>query len=127
VQEQYEMDSVHDIIFEGTRIEIFPTSTRITLADGAVIVGAPEDTDTYRETARETGYDTDVTTLCIEHELTHVALAFWLQTISPTLEFVGKQVEVDLDLRELEESAVLAFQKYARAMKIDLVKLFSTS
>jgi hypothetical protein len=124
---------MRSLVFADVRIEIFQDSTRITLGDGSIILGQPEDTDSYRETAERTGYGDDVVQMCIDHELTHVALAHFLQSPSPTLECVGKENTngsykascADLALRELEETAILALQKYARAAKIDLVKLFT--
>jgi hypothetical protein len=122
-----ETKPLHSLHFDATRVEIFDDSTRITLDDGSIIHGMPEDTDSYRATALYHGYDTDTTTLCIEHELMHVALAYWLQSVSPTLEFVGKGTEADVDLRILEEDAVFSIQRYARAAKIDIVKLFGSN
>jgi hypothetical protein len=117
---------MHTLSLGGTRIEISDDHTRITLPDGSVINGSPEDTDHYRDNALRAGYGADVMQFCIDHELSHVALAQWLHSISPTLEFVGNGGDYDFALRELEEDVVLALQRYTRAMNINLVERFST-
>src|SRR4051812_37338617 len=107
--------------FGENQVELFPESTRITLRCGSTILGAPEDTDGYRQTAYNNGYGTDTLRLCKEHEATHVALAHWLGlNESPTMRLVatneGKQYIADT-----EEAAVLAIQRFANAVGIKLI------
>jgi hypothetical protein len=112
------------IRFGANQIEIFPDSTRVTLPDGATILGMPEDTDEYRKTASDTGYNDDTLRLCHEHELAHLALCDFLGlSESPTMRMVasgsGQQWIADA-----EEAAVLALQNFANAININLIELF---
>jgi hypothetical protein len=43
--------------------------------DGSIAVGVPQDTDSYRQTARDLGYGDDTWLMTVEHELLHTALA----------------------------------------------------
>lgn len=43
--------------------------------DGSVAYGVPQDTDSYRQTARDLGYGDDTWLMTVEHELFHTALA----------------------------------------------------
>lgn len=110
--------------FGDTTVEVYETGTRIVFPDGSVVPGEPEDTDSYRETAEKHGYGADTTALCIEHELMHVALAHWLGVTSPTMDALTGN-DPGIPIRQLEEAAVLAIQKYARALGISLVSRFS--
>jgi hypothetical protein len=57
-----------------------------------------------------------------EHDVTHSLLAYWLRLpYSPSLMGAAKQKRAEVH-RE-EESAVLALQRYARALNLDLVQL----
>jgi hypothetical protein len=113
------------LAFGETVVEVFSDSLRITLPDGATVLAMAEDTPEYRATALETGYNDDLDALCREHEIIHVALAHLLKTTSPTMDHVSERRPVALWLREMEEDAVLAIQRYTRALGIDLVRLFA--
>jgi hypothetical protein len=115
------------LTFGGTTVQVLADGTQIEFADGTTVVGQPEDTDAYRHTAQTHGYGADTLSLCIEHEVMHVALADWLGVSdSPTMKAVRtNRLTDDLPFRTLEEAAVLAVQRYARAAGIDLVKRFA--
>lgn len=114
-----------EIAFDnGTRIEIFDGCTRITMVGGGTVTAAPEDTPDYRDTAERHGYGDDTLALCKDHELMHLALADWLGTVSPTMEFLTNGTHADMYIRGLEEDAILGCQRYARAIGVDLVELF---
>jgi len=115
------------IQFDSTLIEVHADSTRITFADGTVVTGAPEDTDSYRATAERHGYGADTLQLCKEHEVLHIALCHWLGIDSPTMRLVRHGDDARLHrLNRLEEDAVLAVQKFAKAAGIDLVVRWAT-
>ena len=106
----------------GDALVAFPSwGTLITWSDGTFVSGAPEDTDTYRKTALDYGYGTDTLALCRDHELLHVALCHWLGVSSPVLNALRLRVDmVGVEIRILEEAAVLAVQRFAKAMGVDL-------
>lgn len=112
------------VSLNGAEIEIWPDSLRITLADGSIVLAMAEDTDAYRATALANGYGDDAALLCRDHDIMHLALAYWLRTDSPTMGHVGQGVDAGEYVRGLEEDAVLAIQRYARARGIDLLNLF---
>lgn len=97
-------------------------STRVLLPGGEAVTGAPHYTPAYRATARETGYGDDVLLLCKEHELTHVSLCHWLGIESPTLMAVANRNTMWRDVFAFEEASVLAVQRLARELGIDLIK-----
>jgi len=117
------VSDVTSLHFTNTRVDVFPDSTLITLADGTTVPGAPEDTDDYRATAARLGYGDDTLKLCQEHEVTHIALCDWLGIDSPTMILLHAPEPDDRlrRLNQLEEAAVLAIQHFARAAGIDLV------
>ena len=112
---------MNTIRFGDTLVTVHDFGTVITFADGLQVDGNPEDTDPYRATAARYGYGSDTLALCKDHEIMHIALAHWLRIESPTM-----RQRDDMDLRELEEAAVLAVQQYARAAGVDLIQRFTT-
>lgn len=111
------------IRFGATIAEIYPDSTRILFPDGAEISGAPQDTNAYRATARQHGYGDDTLALCQEHEVLHIALTHWLGTESATMRALRGEADMQA-LSDLEEAAVLAVQRFARAAGVDLIERF---
>ena len=110
------------IQFGSTIIEVYPDSTRIIFPDGTIVAGAPQDTESYRATAEQHGYGADTLQLCKEHEVMHVALCHWLGIDSPTMRLLRYGDDARLHrLNGLEEAAVLAVQKFARAIGVDLI------
>lgn len=87
-----------------------------------VVKSFPQDNDSYRERAKELNYGDDTLAMSIDHELVHHLLSHWLELEkSPTLDGVSK---VDYFKNwHVEESAVLAIQKYARLMSVDIKEL----
>lgn len=109
--------------FGDTSIQRLPHGARTTLPCGEVIPATPHETDGYRRTAAEHGYGSDTLRLCQEHELVHVALADWLRLlVSPTLQGVADGR--DWEHAWIEEAAVLAVQRYARTLGLDLWAVF---
>lgn len=90
--------------------------------DGTKVPAAPEDTDEYRNQARDLGYGDDTWTCCCDHECEHHWLAFeghhdahgqpgWT---SPTLWLVAHHRPITGRLAELvrwEETRVLEAQR----------------
>src|SRR5215211_4666478 len=104
-------------------VELLGQGTRISWPDGTAVVGQPHETESYKETARKHGYGDDVSLLCIEHEVMHVALAHWLGFPSQVMDMQRGQ-QSSIHLQELEENAVLAIQAYMRAIGVAAVSLF---
>lgn len=115
-------------MIDKATIHIHSTGTVIEFAEGRSVHGEPEDTDTYRATAQRYGYGTDTLSLCIDHEIMHVALAAFLGlSDSPTMLAVRTDaLDQTVMVRQLEEAAVLAVQQYARAAGVDLITRFQT-
>ena len=107
--------------FGYTIVEIYPDSTRITLPDGAQILGAPQDTVAYRRTAKQHGYGGDTLLLCKEHEVMHIAVTHWLGIESATMRVLRGDSSMKA-LSDMEEAAVLAVQRLARAHGVDLLE-----
>lgn len=104
------------------RIELNGRLTVTHLAGGAEVRAFPEDTPEYVARAEALGYGADTAAMSREHEITHALLARWLDIPeNPTLRgaATGKHWPHWRD----EEAAVLAIQKLARALGIDLVAL----
>ena len=119
-------DECRILQFGHITVNVYPSGTRIVFPDGCEVPGEPHDTDEYRGTAQRYGYGSDTLSLCIEHEIMHVALCHWLGLPeSPTMAAVKVGSDDNLELRGLEEAAVLAIQQFARACHIDLVQRFS--
>ena len=117
-----------DLCFGDAVVSIHGRGTVIAWPDGTFVPGEPEDTDEYRNTAFEHGYGSDTLALCQEHELLHVALCHWLGISSPVMEALRLSKSGEMagaEIRTLEEAAVLAVQKFAKAMDIDLVEQMS--
>ena len=76
--------------------------------DGRVVPARPEDSDSYRETARECGYGENTFRMCLHHELLHAILAE-AQGLpySPTIRAVAEGRDGSLE----EESRVMQFQR----------------
>lgn len=102
--------SVH--YFGGTRVIHLENGTFTTLPNGHAIAASPEDTDSYRATAKATGYGDDTGAMCRDHDYLHAALADLLGLPhSPAL--MGAAMGEDInDLTGAEEDAVLAIQRF---------------
>lgn len=110
-----------------TQISVSDQGVVIDFAGGDQVLGEPEDTEGYRDTAQRYGYGADTLALCIDHEIMHIAIGQWLGVESPTMNAIrGKRMGENFILRSLEESAVLALQQYARAAGVNLIRLFIT-
>lgn len=112
------------------RIYIGPTVVEVRerhvlsiLADGARIEAEPHETAEYAATAESLGYGSDVEAMNRDHELMHHILAHALGLPeSPVMRAVADdtwQHDPDGKLK-LEEDAVMAVQRLARAYDVDL-------
>jgi hypothetical protein len=111
------------ISFGPITVEVRADGTLIAFPDGSSVPGAPHDTKAYRATAEAHGYGADTLRLCQEHELLHIALCHWLGIDSPTMALLRGADGAGLqDLNPIEEAAVLAVQRLARAAGVDLVE-----
>jgi hypothetical protein len=95
---------------------VVPTGSRVILPTGEIIEGAPIDSDDYRATARDLGYGEDTLAMCQEHDPLHARLCNWLGVESHALRHAAG-LPHDARLATLEEAAVLAVQKFTRAMR----------
>jgi hypothetical protein len=103
------------------RIEFDGDLTTTVLPAGKV-PAVPQDNDEYRARAEALGYGDDTALMSREHEIGHALLAVWLgQPYSPTL--FGVATGQHWPHWHDEEAAVLALQRYARVLGVDLVRV----
>lgn len=104
----------------GTLIECLAVGSRVTLPDGAVVEGAPHDTDAYRATSERLGYGDDTLQLCRDHDPLHaiVAAVFGLGA-SYSLAVAAGLRPADA-LSSAEEEVVLAVQKFVRLCAVSI-------
>jgi hypothetical protein len=113
--------------FGGTTLLLKPWGCLAALPGGVGLPSAPHDTDAYRATAQALGYGNDTLWLCHEHDAVHAALADLMALpVSPVLSTAAGHESGTPEQRDLEEQAALAFQRWARAMNVDLRKVFAT-
>jgi hypothetical protein len=94
--------------------------TRALYPDGALVEACAQDNDVYRATARAHGYGADTALMSREHELGHHLIAALLGLPhSPTMWAVAHGT--DDPTGPLEEAAVMAVQRLARAVGASLV------
>jgi hypothetical protein len=106
------------ILANGTVIEPCAEGSRIVLPSGEVVEGRPHATDAYRATAARLGYGPDTLAMCRDHDPLHARLCDWLGLLDS---FALRDAAGLLDPKEqalalLEEEAVLALQKFIRAL-----------
>jgi hypothetical protein len=93
--------------------------------DGSVAYGCPQDTDSYRATARELGYGDDTWALTREHEILHTALAelrgerhsrsLWAQAHKPEgVEFDATKMP---EAAQAEEDRLFQLQRLLNKMR----------
>jgi hypothetical protein len=90
-----------------------------TLPHGGVVHAVAQDTEEYAAMAIRLGYP-DIQSLNRDHDLVHSLLAYWLGLpCSPALQsaFSGEGID---KVTGAEEDAVLAIQKFANRVGIDL-------
>lgn len=101
--------------------EIWPAHVRTILPLGEV-TAAPQDDDDYGARAVELGYGADRFAMCRDHELVHCWLAALLGLdASPALTAVATGRPLSAEASGIEEAAVLAVQRFARSLGVDLV------
>lgn len=111
--------------FGGTTVEVWSDCTRVTLPSGGTVVGAPQDNDAYRAAALRLGYGADTAAMSREHEVGHAALCHFLGLpCSPVMSTVAGEPVGDVVTHWLEEEAVMAVQRLARAVGVDLVEVW---
>lgn len=112
------------IRFGDTLVQRLVDGSRVVFADGARLDGFPIDDAGYRATALELGYGDDTLALCLDHDMTHVAMCHWLGIDSPALNQTCRGTASNGELQSAEEAAVLAIQRFARLAGIDLANRF---
>jgi hypothetical protein len=109
--------------FGRTTVELHFWGTVVRLPSGASVPGMPQDTEEYRARARAMGYGDDTLAMSRDHEAAHAALAHLIGLpCSPVLSTVAGVPVGDIVRHQLEEDAVLALQRWARAVGVDLVE-----
>lgn len=95
---------------------------RATPSGSIVIIGEPHDTDEYRLTAQELGYDDNTLSMCQDHDPLHVALCRWLglSVSFSMLSAVGKLHDDQEYLAIAEEAAVIAVQRFLRLAGVEV-------
>lgn len=105
-------------------IAITPGSVETTLPSGKRVMGMPHHTPSYRKTARDHGYGTDVERLNRTHEVTHTLLAHILGLpVCPVFERVGNGQHEPTEITQAAEGAILALERYANMLGVDLVSV----
>lgn len=104
----------------GTIIEVLPTGSRVTLPDGAVVLGEPHDSASYRLTAHEHGYGEDTLRMAQEHDPLHAALCDWLGLHDSSALRLAAGGEADPTVAAAEERAVLSLQHFCRLAGVQL-------
>jgi hypothetical protein len=104
----------------GTLVEVLPTGSRITLPNGAVVDGAPHDTDEYRATAERLGYGADALALCQDHDPLHAWIADALGLPDSFALRCAAGLEKESELSAAEECAVLALQRFMKLASVGL-------
>lgn len=103
-------------------IEVTPDLVTTTLPNGKLVYGAPHDTPEYAEHARQRGYGDDVARSNRCHEVAHSLLAHLLGLeCSPTFARLAEGLTDATNLTRDEEGAVLALERYASRVGVDLV------
>jgi hypothetical protein len=103
----------------GADIRIYADALTVTVYPEGEVAAYPQATDGYQAQARELGYGTDTARMSRDHELTHHILAHLLGLpCSPTL--MGIAISKHATCWREEEAAVLALQKLARMLGVDL-------
>jgi hypothetical protein len=102
--------------FGATRCVVGPSWVVTTLPSGAEVHAHPDMTEAQLQTAIDLGYGFDTDALTRDHDPLHCALADWLG-LSASLALRARTGEaIDAGLAALEEQAVLAVQKFCRAL-----------
>ena len=101
-------------------VEILPTGSRVTLADGSVVLGEPHDTEDYRFTSYQLGYDGDILKMAQEHDSTHAWLcsALGLDNSQALRQAAG--FPYDQEVAAAEENAVMSIQRLCRLLGVEL-------
>jgi hypothetical protein len=92
------------------------------MGDGKRVLACPEDTPDYRATALRLGYGSDTLAMCRDHEMLHNWLcdALGLRE-SLVMRALANGESADGELLGLEEEAVMAVQRFARAVRAPLL------
>lgn len=106
----------------GAEIELHDTPLTVTRYPEGEVPAYPQATDSYSSRARELGYGADVDRMSREHELGHHLISHLLGLpCSPTM--MGLAIGKHAACWREEENAVLALQKLARMVGVDLVQI----
>lgn len=108
----------------GCTIEVTPGSVRTQLPGRGEVTGMPHYTASYRRTARDHGYGSDVARLNRTHEVCHNLIAHILRLpCSPVFRRVASGDHESDNLTRAEEEAVLALEKFANIIGVDLIDI----
>lgn len=114
--------------FGDNAVNIHDDHVDVVLPDGAVVPAVPHITPEYYSTTSHLGYGEDIMALCVNHEIVHTALCHWLGLKeSPTMRSVASFNSQSTSITGSEEDAVMAIQRFANLMGVDLVELFRES
>jgi hypothetical protein len=105
----------------GGQIDIHETWSRVTLPDGSQVHAVPRSDQV--EIARDLGYGDDVNALTRDHDPLHALLADLLGlNASRSLQGAAGVMAYD-GTPEFEECAVMALQRYVRALGLDVPEI----
>lgn len=103
-----------------TLIQVWPDKhyLQTVYRDGTYVPAAPQDTEEYRQRARDLGYGENTWLMCVEHEICHTLLAMSQgRVVSPALWNVAHSIPPG-QLEWDEEAEVLEFQRKFNACRI---------
>lgn len=90
---------------------------------GVTIHALPQDNPAYRITSSRLGYGLNVGKMNRDHDTMHCLMAHWLGLgFSPALSHLALNQDSD-EYTDAEEDMVLAIQRYANMMGVDIFKL----
>lgn len=105
-------------------VECHDDGQTITRLAAGTVLAYPEDTQEYRDRARDLGYGDDVSGMSRDHEITHSLLAKWLGLpASPALSLAAAGKESKNILTGAEEAAVLAIQRFAKMTNASILQI----
>jgi hypothetical protein len=111
--------AVKVIKLAGAEIECHPGGYTITRLPEGDIPAWPEDSEAYRQRARDLGYGDDVFKMFRDHELGHAIYA-WLKGMPCSPVMLGLATGKHSATWREEEGAVLELQRWSRSFGVDL-------
>lgn len=102
--------------FGATTCRVGPTWVVTTLPDGSEVHAHPQDSMGQRQTAKALGYGLDLAAMTRDHDTLHAAIAAWVGLPESAALRQAAGGSPDPELAAMEEDAVLAVQRYCRAV-----------